>query len=140
MAPNPSVYGLILFDNKIFAGVNDTSGIFCSTDFGSSWQPLNDGLDGGYIQSYAANNDYLFAASYSKVYLLRRQDMKWQDIASNLTGISNLAVCGGDLFVGSWSGLWYRSISEITDIKREIDNPKVYVLSQNSPNPFNPTT
>jgi len=97
-------------------------------------------LDGGYIQSFAANNDYLFAASYSKVYLLRRQDMKWQDITSNLPGISNLAVCGGNLFVGSWSGLWYRSISEITDIKREIDNPKVYVLSQNSPNPFNPTT
>jgi hypothetical protein len=52
-----------------------------------------------------------------------------------------MAVCDDNLFLGTGlNGLWYRSISGLTEVKKETETPTIFSLSQNYPNPFNPTT
>ena len=56
--------------------------------------------------------------------------------------INALAVTSTNLFQGIGSGMWRRSISEITSVREVVDGklPGSFALKQNYPNPFNPST
>ena len=58
------------------------------------------------------------------------------------TVVQSLAICGTNLYAGTYGGLYYRPLSEmITGIKKEQNGlPKNFALAQNYPNPFNPST
>ena len=141
-SPYPQIKRLILFDKKIFAGVGSSGGgLFYTTDFGLSWQQFN---EGSYIIAFASNGEQLFIATRPRIFLLLKQEMKLLDITGDLPDSLfnySMAVCGDNLFVGTGlNGLWYRSISGLTEVKKETETPTIFSLSQNYPNPFNPTT
>jgi hypothetical protein len=48
---------------NIFAG-SYTDGVYLSTNYGSSWVQINEGLNNYYITFLAVNNDYVFAGEY----------------------------------------------------------------------------
>ena len=157
LPPNSNVRSMVLFDNRIFiTNSSGDGGVFYSTDYGLNWQTLNDGLDTKYyidgldttsyirVRNLVKNNDYLFADTDTKVYVLLEQEMRWMDISGDLPDSLynySMAVCDDNLFLGTGlNGLWYRSISGLTEVKKETETPTIFSLSQNYPNPFNPTT
>ncbi|MBK8946442.1 MAG: T9SS type A sorting domain-containing protein [Ignavibacteriae bacterium] len=143
---NSYIKSMILFNNKIFAGVTyeeQKSGNYYSTDFGLNWLPLNDGIGDFSIHSFASDGNYLFSIAGSKVYVLLENENKWKEITDDLPDlyILSIAVSGDNLFLGAVeNGLWYRKISNITKVINEKKKQDLFALSQNYPNPFNPTT
>ena len=67
----------------------------------------------------------------------------WNQINNGLvdSNISSLAINpNGYIFAGTLNGGVFRSISSTTSIKEEEINVFTFSLTQNFPNPFNPTT
>jgi hypothetical protein len=94
----------------IFVAASD-SGVFRSTDNGSSWLKINSGL-----------NDTIFNAKSFRVWSLALSPSE-------------------QLFAGTDSSGIFRSVNSTTTTVQENNaSPKFFSLSQNYPNPFNPTT
>ena len=102
---------------SLFAG-GGSGGVFRSTDNGTSWTAVNEGLpyliynltERAYLgmRSFETNGQYLFAG------------------------------CSGDELP---HGVWRRPLSEmIADVGDAAPLPTLFALEQNYPNPFNPST
>jgi hypothetical protein len=116
---DPSVACFAVSGVNLFAGT-EFGGAFLSTNNGTSWTPLNEGLPRGYereqcgVLSLAADDTYLYACP----------------------GFFAMEL-GFDC-----AGLWRRPLSEIiTSVHTPPENmARGFWLSQNYPNPFNPST
>jgi hypothetical protein len=101
------------FGHNLFAG--STSGVYLSTNNGTSWTANNSGLLNVLV------NPFL----------------------SSTPEVDALVVSGTNLFAGiHCQGVWRRPVSEmITSVDRpNTDLPTKFSLDQNYPNPFNPST
>jgi photosystem II stability/assembly factor-like uncharacterized protein len=139
---NNGILSLLVNGSNIYAGT-DSKGVFHSTNDGSTWEALDNGLAGKTILSLAAYESSLFVGTYNGVYRLDDSDSNWTPVKSGLTDtlVYSLAVCGTNLFAGTSKGLWKRPLSELVGVAKEENNlQQNYKLSQNFPNPFNPTS
>jgi hypothetical protein len=133
--------------SSLFAGTNG-SGIFMSTDFGDNW--IQTSVNSGQIPSLVTTVTqqgiiYVLAEfdnGYRRIILSAENILYgWHDYSDNRVGHSGLVVSGTDLFVGSYEGVWRRSLSEMTSVdERAGQIPARFSLEQNYPNPFNPLT
>jgi hypothetical protein len=134
-------FGVI--DSNIFAGTD--GGLFLSTNNGTNWQSVNNGLpSNSQVSSLAMNGSNIFAAA-GRVFISTNNGINWQKVDSGLTtsAVNRLAVSGSNVFAGIYgSGVWRRPISEmVTSVEQLLGIPPVrFILEQNYPNPFNPTT
>jgi len=70
-------------DNNLFAGTKDR-GVFLSTDNGTSWTAVNNGLTGNDVSSLAAYNGNLFAGTGIGVSLSTNNGTTWNAINTGL--------------------------------------------------------
>jgi len=130
---------------NIFAGTWG-GGVFLSTNNGTSWTQVNNGLMNTVVRSLAVSGTNIFAGtSGGGVYLSTSNGASWTEVNNGLknTYVYALAVSGTNLFAGTLiGGVWRRPLSEmITSVERfSTDLPTDFGLEQNYPNPFNPTT
>jgi photosystem II stability/assembly factor-like uncharacterized protein len=153
---------LAVSGSNLFAGILD-GGVFLSTDDGASWTAINNGITNPNIPDYpnlpgiiclAVSDSNIFAGTdVEGIFLSTDNGASWKAVNDGLTtlGIYSLVIKGGYIFAGSertgyyaTAGgiVWRRPLSElITDVKNA-DNylPNDFSLSQNCPNPFNPST
>jgi photosystem II stability/assembly factor-like uncharacterized protein len=112
---------LAVSGTNIFAGTS-SSGVFLSTNNGTSWEPVNRGFtdtfngvygpeyDNPAVQAFAVIGADLFAGTYNGIYLSTNDGASWAADSSMEANVRALAVRGSNLFAGSlYSEGVYRS-------------------------------
>ena len=100
------INSLAISDNNIFAGT-ERGGIFLSTDNGSSWAAVNNGLTSIYVLSLAVSGTNIFAGTYRDgVFLSTNNGTNWTAVNNGLMGtlIWSLSVSDTNLFAGTDNG------------------------------------
>jgi photosystem II stability/assembly factor-like uncharacterized protein len=126
--PNP-VIGFNVFNDKLFAATA-MRGIYCSTDSGITWSPLNTGLDTGQVFSINSNRDYQFVVLQSVdagLQVDRRgiNDTSWTPVfeidslfvyLGGLTVSNNYVVVGdsrSNIYESSDTGITWHSVGSV---------------------------
>jgi hypothetical protein len=101
MQPGAISYAFAELGTTFFAG-SLGDGVFRSTDNGTSWTAVNNGLDTN-VLSLAISGTNLFAGTYDGIFLSTNSGESWTE--AGLTGVSvlSLAVSGTNLIAGSSS-------------------------------------
>jgi photosystem II stability/assembly factor-like uncharacterized protein len=139
-----SIAGIAICDTILFAiqgrgGFYDPSGIFRSTDYGTTWKDQKF----AYAINIVSNDKYVLVSAEGDVLFSDDKGDKWKSIIAGMNApyFSSLAIGSAYLYGASEWGLWKIPISEITAIKDNKNTlPDKYLLKQNYPNPFNPVT
>lgn len=132
---------------KLWSGT--ISGVWLSTDDGSSWVSRSEGLSPDpYNSSIVRVNGKLVSSvkfGGSGVYYSDDEGENWVDFGEGLTflnTIEKLLVYGDKILAATSDGLWRRDTSDVVtglpDNEEEL--PHRFLVSQNYPNPFNART
>ena len=118
-------------------------GVYLSTDKGSNWNAVNNGLKGYKnvtISALASINDNFFVGTDSGVFMSTNNGISWNNVSKGLGNdtINLLQVVNSDLFVGTRQGTWRRPLAELISTKSVSSNSQSITSSvhQNYPNPF----
>ena len=112
---DPSVDALVVSGTNLFAG-NLGSGVFLSTDNGTSWTATNAGLTNTNVSALAVSGTNLFAGTDGGVFLSTNNGTSWTAVNSGLTNtyVLALAVSGMSLFAGTaGSGVFVSGTSSL---------------------------
>jgi len=156
----PNVRAFTSANGSLFAG--GAGGIQRSTDGGETWAHVDSGLTWRFILGFAVFNSTIFACGWGGVFVSTDTGFTWSEINSDLPttnilqiangdttyipspGTRALGIVGTDLFAGLDSnGIWKRPLGQIvSSVEPQADHlsPEGFLLGQNFPNPFNPTT
>jgi photosystem II stability/assembly factor-like uncharacterized protein len=140
-------YAIASIDTNVFAANLD--GVFLYTGSGKTWLSRNNGLPKYINYCILAPMDTLLFAyvggSSSGIYVTSDLGQVWQQINDSVfakLSVRALVATKAFLIAGTVSGAWRIPLSSLKTgvVERTGDRPSTYVLSQNFPNPFNPTT
>ncbi len=138
----PIVSTLAVSGTNLYAGTD--LGVFLSTNNGTNWIAMSNGLMSNPVVALTGSGTNLFAGTLNGgVFLSTNNGTSWTPINTGLakTVIYILTVSGTNLFAGTEIGVWKRPLSEITSVEKlSTDLPTNFRLGQNYPNPFNPST
>jgi hypothetical protein len=98
---NLNIYSLAISGNNIFAGT--LSGIFLSTNNGSSWNDI--GLTGLLVYSLAISGCNIFAGTWGDgIFLSTDNGSSWNEVNNGLMNliINSLAISGTNIFASTW--------------------------------------
>ncbi len=101
--------GVICFTvsgNNIFAGTS--SGIYLSSNNGTDWSPINNGLTNTTINALTVSGTNTFAGTNGGVFLSTNYGISWTAVNNGLTSnnVQALAVSGPAIFAGTWDGVF----------------------------------
>ncbi len=96
--PRVTVQSFAVISKNLFAGTS--SGVFLTTDYGTTWTQVNAGLADTGVSALAAIGTNLFASTASGVFLSTNNGTSWNQVNNGLTdtAINRLAVVGTNLF------------------------------------------
>jgi hypothetical protein len=86
-----------------------SSGVFLTTNNGTNWTEVNNGLTNTSIQAFAASGANLFTGTYNGgVFLTTNNGTNWTEVNNGLTNtnVLALAVTGANLFAGTRLGVF----------------------------------
>ena len=145
----PAFTGIKLFaivGSTIFGAKDLTAGIYRSTDDGVSWSALPNipGVTNS-ASYFLVSGSNLFATFENQgIYVTQNLGTSWTKVSAGLpqSFFYSLAANNNYLFAGTeGNSVWRRPLSEVTGLNESTDIiPKGFYLSQNFPNPFNPST
>ncbi len=129
---------------NLFAGTYFGSGVYLSTDNGTSWTAVNIGLTNSNVRALAVSDTNLFAGTDGGgVFHSTNNGTSWSSFNTGLTNnvVNALLVSGTYLFAGTNDGVWRRPLLDVTGVEdKNNEIPSKFTLEQNYPNPFNPST
>ena len=136
---------MVTTDDVIYAG--GTEGIFRSSDDGANW--IKDADINNVSFLIQGSNGKIFASCYNffsvnegGVYF--KDGNSWQNITYDLNRKNVLSMCfnqNGQMLVSTAGSGVFRSVDPVIGINQISNNfPADYILYQNFPNPFNPST
>ena len=147
---DPSALGLFSNANILITGINVEEPIllrhtFVSTDMCSTWTQqatLNDQV--GLSVHTSSSEGMLVGTDSLGIFMFSDEG---DSLGSRNEGLTNLNVQAltldnnGYVYAGSGNGVWRRPLTEVTAVEENSTSlPSSYILSQNFPNPFNPST
>ncbi len=107
MGTDKGVYSFATIGNNIFAGTWST-GVFLSTNNGTNWTPVNNGLTNQNVNTLVASGGNLFAGTYEGVYISTNNGTSWSIVNNGLSNIivRSLCVSGTNVFAGTGVGVY----------------------------------
>jgi hypothetical protein len=130
--------------SNLFAGTW-YGGVYRSTDYGSTWVVRDSNLTETNIESFAVSGGWLFACTLANGYVVVSRNMgaTWNDITDSLrlASIRTLFVHDSTIFAGG-NGIYLRRLAGIVTSTPTVSTETLteFFLSQNYPNPCNPST
>jgi len=120
-------------------------GVFLSSDNGTSWTAVNNGLSNTYVDALVVSGTNIFVGTIDGVFLSSDNGSNWTFENKGLPSwnVGTLAVSDSIIFAGTnGDGVWRRPLSDITTgVQLFPDKPSsAFMLSKNYPNPFNYST
>lgn len=106
-----SIQSLVFSGSTLVAGING-SGIFRSTDNGTTWTVLSNDLSKITVQCIVVSGSNLYARTEENgAYVSNNGGTTWRDSANGLTilSIPTIAVSLGNIFVGTLEGVFLSS-------------------------------
>ena len=113
MLKNLNVSSLAILETNLYAGTI-YGGIFRSTDNGTNWTSVNEGLTNTYVNSIVVSGSNLFAGTDGGVFLSTNKGLNWSVVNNGFTSlyIDLLAASGTNIFAGTYgNGIF---LSQIT--------------------------
>lgn len=99
------ILSLIAKDTNIFAGTSG-NGVFLSSNNGSSWTAVNNGLTSSLVSSFALSGNNLFAGTGEGLFRSPNNGESWTATGLMVNSVWSLAVSGTNIFAGvyAWDG------------------------------------
>ncbi len=134
-----NVSSFVVSGSNIFAGTS--GGVVRSTDDGSNWAVVNNGLDNLNIKSLTENGSYLFAGTDGGVFRSSDNGSSWSSANLGFTGLSikTILINGSDIFTGTANNGIFRSTDNGVSweaVNKGIINPHISSLVKNGSNLF----
>jgi len=110
---NDNITSLAISGTNIYAGT-ENNGIFLSTNNGSNWAAMNNGIGLAEIKSLVVKNSYVFATTYNTVsdgvYLSTNNGSSWTAVNNGISYaqyciLYALAISGSNIFTAGFSAM-----------------------------------
>lgn len=142
IAATTGIFAMSVIGPNIFAGTQ-SNGVFKSTDNGTSWNAVNNGLVGNAlnIQASVVNGSTLYVGTYlGGVHKTTNNGTVWTTVNAGLTNlnVNALAFSGADLYAGTMGGVFKSTNNggSWTAVNNGITNLSVWSVTAISNNIF----
>lgn len=130
---------LALFDNTIFVGTQ-FKGIFCTTDNGKNWPPLNNGLTNLTIRRFCEFNNVLYVCTNDGFYSFNKTTDSWNaEFRQNSLQTNGATIFNGNFYLATNRGIfkqqsdksWINSSPQFSMHNISSDKNQLYAMTYN---------